>query len=423
MLQYIDRIENKGILGIMRRSCNYVDPRLMNHGYRTSYLVSKILKKTGKYSAVQMRDICILAMLHDIGAYKTEEISRMLEFETENVWEHSNYGYLFIKYFSPLARLAPVVLLHHTSWKQLKEMGNVSEEIKTLAQILNIADRTDVYMEEEGHRWEDFTVLLRQESGNKFAPWLVELVTEAGTEGLLEKRALEDEKFKNLLGSLPFTKEEVKNYLKMVICTIDFRSRHTVTHTMTTTSISYELALRMGMSEREITSIVRGALLHDLGKIGIPVEILEYPGRLSPQAMHIMRTHVNITEEILGTDVDETTKRIALRHHEKLDGSGYPGKLAGRDLTKGERIVAVADIVSALTGTRSYKDAYPKEKVVSIIEGMRRENTIDAECVSCMVADYEGIMEHTLQRCQPILDAYYNIKREYLENDKIIKNL
>ena len=97
MLQYIDRIENKGILGIMRRSCNYVDPRLMNHGYRTSYLVSKILKKTGKYSAVQMRDICILAMLHDIGAYKTEEISRMLEFETENVWEHSNYGYLFIK--------------------------------------------------------------------------------------------------------------------------------------------------------------------------------------------------------------------------------------------------------------------------------------------------------------------------------------
>ena len=215
----------------------------------------------------------------------------------------------------------------------------------------------------------------------------------------------------------------MKNYLKMVICTIDFRSRHTVTHTMTTTSISYELALRMGMSEREITSIVRGALLHDLGKIGIPVEILEYPGRLSPQAMHIMRTHVNITEEILGTDVDETTKRIALRHHEKLDGSGYPGKLAGRDLTKGERIVAVADIVSALTGTRSYKDAYPKEKVVSIIEGMRRENTIDAECVSCMVADYEGIMEHTLQRCQPILDAYYNIKREYLENDKIIKNL
>ena len=137
--------------------------------------------------------------------------------------------------------------------------------------------------------------------------------------------------------------------------------------------------------------------------------------------MHIMRTHVNITEEILGTDVDETTKRIALRHHEKLDGSGYPGKLTGRDLTKGERIVAVADIVSALTGTRSYKDAYPKEKVVSIIEGMRRENTIDAECVSCMVADYEGIMEHTLQRCQPILDAYYNIKREYLENDKIIK--
>ena len=85
--------------------------------------------------------------------------------------------------------------------------------------------------------------------------------------------------------------------------------------------------------------------------------------------------------------------------------------------------MAVADIVSALTGTRSYKDAYPREKVVDIIENMRREKTIDAECVSCIVADYEEIMEHTLQRCQPILDAYYNIKREYLENDKILKHL
>lgn len=226
---------------------------------------------------------------------------------------------------------------------------------------------------------------------------------------------MEDEEFKYLLSSLPFTQEEVKEYLKMVICTIDFRSRHTVTHTMTTTSISYEMALCMGMAEEEITNIVRGVLLHDLGKIGIHVEILEYPGKLSPQAMNIMRNHVTITEEILGTDVDETTKRIALRHHEKLDGSGYPRKLTGKDQTKGERIVAVADIVSALIGTRSYKEAYPRERVVGIIRKMRDDGLVDRESVDCIEANYGKIIENTLIRCQPILDAYHNIHKEYLE--------
>lgn len=415
MLQYIEKIENKGILGIMRRACNYVDPRLMNHGFRTAYVVSKIVKRMGNYGEKQMRDICILTMMHDIGAYKTEEISRMLQFETENVWEHSNYGYLFIKYFTPLTHLAPAVLFHHMPYVQLKTMEEVSDEILVLSQILNIADRTDVYMEEEEHGWEDFAEELRKGKQTKFAPWLVELVLKDPIQYPIEQTAMEDEEFKYLLSSLPFTQEEVKEYLKMVICTIDFRSRHTVTHTMTTTSISYEMALCMGMAEEEITNIVRGALLHDLGKIGIPVEILEYPGKLSPQAMNIMRNHVTITEVILGTDVDETTKRIALRHHEKLDGSGYPRKLTGKDLTKGERIVAVADIVSALIGTRSYKEAYPRERVVGIIRKMRDDGLVDRESVDCIEANYGKIIENTLIRCQPILDAYHNIQKEYLE--------
>ena len=89
----------------------------------------------------------------------------------------------------------------------------------------------------------------------------------------------------------------------------------------------------LGMSEEQIRQIYYGALLHDLGKIGIPVEILEFPGKLSPQAMNIMRTHVNITEEILGGTIDPAITKIAIRHHEKLDGSGYPRGLKANELT------------------------------------------------------------------------------------------
>lgn len=82
--------------------------------------------------------------------------------------------------------------------------------------------------------------------------------------------------------------------------------------------------------------------------------------------MTVMRTHVDMTEAIFGGEVDETVARIALRHHEKLDGSGYPRGLEAADLTVGERLVAVADIVSALSGTRSYKEAYSKDRVIRI---------------------------------------------------------
>ena len=79
-----------------------------------------------------------------------------------------------------------------------------------------------------------------------------------------------------------------------------------------------------------------------------------------------MRGHVDITKQIFGGQIEETIQNIALRHHEKLDGSGYPLELKGEDLTIGERIVAVADIVSALSGTRSYKNAYSKERVQTV---------------------------------------------------------
>lgn len=142
-------------------------------------------------------------------------------------------------------------------------------------------------------------------------------------------------------------------------------------------------------------------MLHDLGKIGIPSEILEFPGKLSPQAMNVMRTHVDLTEIILGDSVTRKVKDIALRHHEKLDGSGYPRGLKGCDLTIPQRIVAIADIVSALTGTRSYKDSFPKEKTSSILNDMAERGLIDSVIVERIVENYDVIMGAVREKATP----------------------
>lgn len=214
---------------------------------------------------------------------------------------------------------------------------------------------------------------------------------------------------------VPFTKEEIRKYLDMVIYTIDFRSRHTVTHTMTTTSISYELAKRMGLKGRALSDIYFGSLLHDLGKIGIPVEILEFPGKLSPQAMRIMRTHVELTGLILGPDVEEKIRKIAMRHHEKLDGLRLSPGPDGHGSQPGGKNC----------GCRRYRQCACRDKKLQggLFQGaycgnigkMKEDGLIDGSIVDVMTDNFDDIMGKTGVRCQPIMDMYQDIQREYQE--------
>lgn len=417
---YTEYIDNKSILGIIRRACSCVDSRLIDHGYRVARLVSILAQKHHTPDEQGLRDVCFLALLHDIGAYKTDEISRLLQFDTGNVMGHSVYGYLFVKYFSPLSHLSKAILFHHIPWSRLAKFSSAllpgsdtPNGIFDLAQMIQVADRLDVAMTVGHKTWEEALATVKRGSGAQFSPSIVALAESCDFTQSAAETDQPDTYFQHVLSGIPFTADEISGYLSMLIFTIDFRSRHTVTHTITTTTIAHELAKRMGLDEITCNQIICGSLLHDLGKIGIPVEILEYPGKLSAQAMNIMRTHVDITESIFGGEIDKTIERMALRHHEKLDGSGYPKGLGGKDLTIGERIVAAADIVSALSGTRSYKSAFPKEKIISIITQMKEDGLIDPDTVDIMVRDFDEIMETTRLQCQPILDLYGKIQEEY----------
>lgn len=249
--------------------------------------------------------------------------------------------------------------------------------------------------------------------GSKFDGSILDLFYEADTQFSMLACLDEEKDFHKILPDVRLSEQECEDYLRMMIYAIDFRSQHTVTHTITTTRISCCAARHMGLSEEQIHNIFYGALLHDLGKIGIPVKILEYPGRLSNQAMAIMRTHVDRTEEILGGTIEEGITRIALRHHEKLDGSGYPRGLCGEALTIEERIVAVSDIVSALLGTRSYKEAFSKNRTLSIIEEQAREGKIDKSVVEVLRENFDVVLEEVEESCRPILDTYYGLRKEY----------
>ncbi|NNJ29839.1 HD-GYP domain-containing protein [Lacrimispora defluvii] len=412
-VQYTKDINNESILNIIRRFCNYIDPRLTEHGSHVSYIVFQMLRETGRFTKEELRNICFVAQLHDVGAYKTEEISRMLQFETKDVWDHSFYGYLFIRYFSPLKDFAPAVLLHHLNWDFLEKQCSLNSLMKDLGQLIHIADRIDVLMSLQNCSWEETLSLLKKDQGTVYAPHIIELAEKLDFKNSIEEEWKADSQFNQFLTGIPLSGEAITDYLKMLVFIIDFRSHHTVTHTITTTSISYELGKLLSYPQDRLNVILCGALLHDLGKIAIPVEILEYPGKLSRQAMNIMRTHVDYTKEIFGGCIDEAVERIALRHHEKLNGTGYPKGLSAKDLSKEERLVAIADIISALTGTRSYKDTYPMEKIKTILEEMKNDELVDPDIVNIALKHLYCILETTAVRCRPILHIYEKLNKEY----------
>jgi len=163
------------------------------------------------------------------------------------------------------------------------------------------------------------------------------------------------------------------------------KEEETEEHSQRVTQMTIELARRMGIREEELIHVRRGALLHDIGKIGIPDSILLKPGKLTEEEWEVMRKHPVYAFEMLAP-IAYLSRAIDIPycHHEKWDGTGYPRGLKGKQIPLAARIFAVVDVWDALSSDRPYRKAWPKEKVFEYI----KENSgthFDPEVVECFI--------------------------------------
>ncbi len=150
---------------------------------------------------------------------------------------------------------------------------------------------------------------------------------------------------------------------------IDASSPWTAGHSERVTALSLSIGRQVGMSESELETLHRGGLLHDLGKIGVPANILDKEGRLSDEEMEVMMGHTRIGARILQPiPVFPDVIPIVLQHHEHVDGTGYPDGITGEEISLGARVLAVADVYDALTSARPYRKAMKQQDVIKIIE-------------------------------------------------------
>ncbi len=175
----------------------------------------------------------------------------------------------------------------------------------------------------------------------------------------------------------------------------EYKDNETGLHVIRMSYYTHILARAVGLDERAADDLLNAAPMHDVGKIGIPDAILQKAGKLDDSEWAVMRNHAQIGAEIIGehdSRLLRMARSIALTHHEKWDGSGYPNGLKGTEIPLEGRIVAIADVFDALTSVRPYKPAWSVEEAVALL---RREsgNHFDPELVELFLAQMPAILE------------------------------
>jgi putative two-component system response regulator len=149
---------------------------------------------------------------------------------------------------------------------------------------------------------------------------------------------------------------------------MDLRDRETEGHSRRVTDLTVKMAREHGMSEDDLVYVRRGALLHDMGKLGIPDAILQKPDKLTDEEWKIMRMHPQFAYDMLSrVEYLKAALDIPFCHHEKWDGSGYPRGLKGEEIPVAARIFAVVDVWDALTSDRPYRPAWSREDTLAYI--------------------------------------------------------
>jgi putative nucleotidyltransferase with HDIG domain len=264
----------------------------------------------------------------------------------------------------------------------------VGEEIPLLARIMCVAQTLDVFQHVSDQR--SAMQVIRRRSGRWFDPAIVEAAHDLDRRGELWEH-VDPSQLHNVVAAREPQRRTVltDSFILDNICVafadvVDTKSHYTFMHSSGVAEISVHMAREIGLSAAEVTMLRRAALLHDIGKLGVPNSILDKEGALTPTEWATIKQHPFLTYEILSRiEGFEEIAWVASTHHERLDGTGYHRGLRGDEVCMPSRILAVADIFDALTGDRPYRDRMTAAQALSVLQS-QCPHALDEGCVHAL---------------------------------------
>ncbi len=360
----------------------------VDHCVRTAYLTLRLCQEE-KVDPVITKKLVFAAYFHDIGS-----IGKDFNYLTDPDYDilHSVDGYLLLKYKSPLKDWAKIILYHHTSYNNhIKD-----EPYSSLGLKISICDRFDDW-ERHNLPYDKVIQGIQNQSGKAFDPKDVEALKKV-INNVDIKNDIKTGKYKKVIeeytNTLDFSMEEIEGYISMLASLFELYNDVTYNHSKTVAIVCAMLSNYMGYSESDNFKVYIAGLIHDLGKIFIPLSILDKPGKLTPEEYEVMKQHIvysrTLTKDIFPLDIVD----IATYHHERLDGSGYPNHYHHEDMNELEEIMQAGDVISALIAKRSYKEEYPYEKVKDILSTDVKYGKFNTKVVETFFDNHEEILKY-----------------------------
>ena len=359
-----------------------------NHSLRVAVMCIAMGKRLG-YDEETISAITTCGMFHD-SALTEYHLSQQEGIDQEqNMILHCTKGQENVSWLPFNVNIEKLVLYHHERGDGKGPFGKKEDEIPLEAAIIAAADAVDATHHLQRIMPGDLPALREKISSRANAystRAAIDVLLEVLNEDILEK--MRDENIISVLErELPSWEVDVSDPKiirvgEFIACVIDYKSKFTHMHTSQIANRAWIMAEHYGYGPEEKNSLFLAASLHDLGKIGVPTEILEKPGKLDDDEFNTIKSHVRNTLDWLDEMPDfENIKNWAADHHEKLDGFGYSRGKAGDTIDFNARLMACIDIYQAVSEPRPYHGARSHEETMQILFDMSSKGFIDAGIV------------------------------------------
>ncbi|MFA9378978.1 MAG: HD domain-containing phosphohydrolase [Lachnotalea sp.] len=405
-------MENKTIdlytlLNSISKAQDLASPRLFNHHQQVAYLSYKLAEKMD-FTMEERTDIFMAAIIHDVGALSKNERLEIIEKEPLNINNHAFVGAKLLEELKPMKNISTMIKFHHISWDY--GMGNTykDEIVPCGSHVIHLADRICTMLNKKTNVLSQIPQIvnhLNLKSNIQFEPKSIAAMNELSNKEFIWLDLVSNFPAEKINTTMFKTSEldidEITELVFIFSRIIDFRSRFTAQHSAGVAKIAEQLAKLKGFSIFECKMMLIAGYLHDLGKLAIDNEILEKPGKLSEDEFNEVRSHTYFTYQLLDTIPQfKMIKEWASYHHERVDGNGYPFHIEGESLSIGSRIMAVADVFTAITEDRPYRVGMNDSQAIRVLTSMVLSGALDGDVVKILVDNFQmlkGIREKSQQ--------------------------
>ncbi len=379
-------------------------PKIASHQIRTAF-ISWQIARAASLPGKRIDNLFIAALFHDIGALSLEDKISLHALENDETEPHCILGQALFESTPLFAAAGNIVRNHHKPWHQWNEPIDSADTFDS--QILYLADHLENKINRKLfilHQTEHLKKSIGLLSKNQINKEVVDLFLSIAEREDFWLDLSSQRLYSILLHTGPFrgvemTYNDIFSIASVLRNTIDFKSRFTATHSTGVAECAVILSGLFGLTDAEIRQMRLAGYLHDLGKLAIPNSILEKPGKLTEDEFAIIKQHTYFTYSVLNTigGLDEIAE-IAAFHHEKLDGSGYPFHVAAEKIDTRARIMAVADIFTAVAEDRPYRKGMTRDSIEEILNFQVKNHALDGRIVRLLTDNFGEIAQYVKQK-------------------------